>query len=83
MLTLKSTVAFNLLLLTVWVTFILLGVSYMDAQNNADGMPNVALTRGGGGTGIAAAFLAWYNMYAGMADPSNSLFIVPVVHCEY
>lgn len=82
MLTLKSTVMFNLLLLTVWLTFLLLGISYMDAQNTAGGMPNEALTRGGGATGIVAAFLAWYNMYAGIADDSNSLFIIPVMHCE-
>lgn len=82
MLTLRSTVMFNLLFLTVWLTFLLLGISYMDAQNTAEGMPNEALTRGGGATGIVAAFLAWYNMYAGIADDSNSLFIIPVMHCK-
>ncbi|CAK3822669.1 hypothetical protein BTJ68_05861 [Lecanosticta acicola] len=79
-LTLKATLAFSSLLLTVWLTFLLLGLSYIDAQNNSEGMPNVALTRGGGGVGIVAAFLAWYNMIAGMADTSNSFFVIPVFH---
>lgn len=29
---------------------------------------------------ILGAFLAWYNAFAGMADNSNSFFVVPVVH---
>lgn len=82
LLLLKATLAFNALLLTVWITFLMLGSAYLDAQNNAEGLPNVALTRAGGALGIVAAFLAWYNMFAGMADPSNSFFLVPVVHCK-
>lgn len=110
LLTLKSTVAFNLLLLTVWVTYLCLGISYLDAQNSPEGAPNVPWTRAGGGFGIVAAFLAWYvsadsrhspskrsvrasrpsdstsltssryNMLAGLADATNSFFVVPVVH---
>ncbi|KAF2718412.1 hypothetical protein K431DRAFT_306088 [Polychaeton citri CBS 116435] len=78
--TLKSTLAFNSLLLTVWIAFICLGAAYMDARNNAEFAPNTGLLRAGGAFGIVAAFLAWYNMYAGIADPSNTFFIVPVVH---
>ncbi|KAK5119780.1 hypothetical protein LTR85_007356 [Meristemomyces frigidus] len=77
--TLKSTVAFSSLLLTVWLTFLLLATSYLEANNNG-GTPNVGLTRAGGATGIVAAFLAWWNMLAGIADPSNSLFLIPVLH---
>lgn len=29
---------------------------------------------------MLAAFAAWYNALAGIADDSNSFFIVPVVH---
>lgn len=79
LITLKSTVAFSSLFLTVWLTFILLGAAYLDASHNG-GMPNVGLTRAGGATGIIAAFIAWYNMLAGMADTSNSFFVIPVVH---
>lgn len=81
-LTLRATLTFNLLLLTVWLTFLMLGASYVDAQNDPEGMPDVTLTRAGGGFGIVAAFLAWYNMFAGMADRSNSFFLIPVLHCK-
>ena len=40
----------------------MLATSYVDAQNDPEGMPNVTLTRAGGGLGIVAAFLAWYNV---------------------
>jgi len=53
--------------------------AYIDAQNN-NGKPNVALTRAGGAFGVVAGFLAWYNMLAGLLDPSNSFFLIPVVH---
>lgn len=53
--------------------------AYLDAANN-NGEPDPTLTRLGGGFGIAAAFIAWYNMIAGIADPSNSFFIIPVIH---
>ncbi|KAI6904390.1 hypothetical protein KC318_g6485 [Hortaea werneckii] len=53
--------------------------AYLDAANN-NGEPDPTLTRLGGGFGIAAAFIAWYNMIAGIADPSNSFFMIPVIH---
>lgn len=77
-LTLRSTVAFSSLFLTVWLTFLFLATSYLDAQST--GTPNVGLTRAGGATGIIAAFIAWWNMLAGLADPGNSFFLVPVMH---
>lgn len=57
--TLKSTLAFNVLLLTVWLTYMCLGISYVMAQQSPTGAPDVAFTRAGGGFGIVAAFLAW------------------------
>lgn len=78
--TLKSTVAFSSLFMTVWLAFICLGAGYLDASNQPDGNPNRALIEAGGVFGIIAAFIAWYNMLAGIADPSNSLFIIPVAH---
>ncbi|KAF2088740.1 hypothetical protein K490DRAFT_72467 [Saccharata proteae CBS 121410] len=75
--TLRSTVAFCSLLLTVWLTFLMLGIGYI---NNTAGAPDEALVRAGGAFGIIAAFLAWYNAFAGFADSSNSFFVVPVFH---
>ncbi|KAI6893546.1 Acetate permease [Hortaea werneckii] len=77
--TLKSTVAFSSLLFTVWITFLLLATSYYVAPTQG-GEPSVPLTRAGGAFGIVASFIAWWNMLAGIADPSNSLFLVPVFH---
>jgi succinate-acetate transporter protein len=79
-LTIRSTLAFSSLFFTVWITFICLGVAYLDARNTADGHPHHGLTVAGGAFGIIAAFIAWYNMLAGLADPSNSFFALPVVH---
>jgi len=76
--TLKSTVAFSSLFMMVWIAFICLGCSYLDL--NDEGAPNVPLTRAGGVFGIIAAFIAWYNMLAGIAEPSNSFFAIPVAH---
>lgn len=80
LLTLRSTLAFNTLFLSVWLAFICLGAGYLDARNTADGHPNVPLTRAGGAFGIIAAFIAWYNMLAGLLDDGNSFFVIPVVH---
>ncbi|KAF2770558.1 hypothetical protein EJ03DRAFT_310514 [Teratosphaeria nubilosa] len=77
--TLRSTLAFSTLLLTVWLTFLMLGISYI-VQDPAGNAGQLALTRAGGAFGIVAAFLAWWNMLAGLADPSNSFFLVPVAH---
>jgi succinate-acetate transporter protein len=78
--TLKSTLAFSSLFCMVWIAFICLGAAYLDAPNTADGHPHVGLTRAGGVFGMIAAFIAWYNMLAGIMEPSNSFFAVPVVH---
>jgi len=75
--TLKSTVAFFMLFFTLDLAFLFLGVSYLNPQNGA---PHVGCTRAGGAFGILAAFLAWYNALAGLADTSNSFFIIPVAH---
>lgn len=66
--------------MVVWFAFICLGVAYLDAQNSPEGLPNIKWQKAGGGFGIVAGFLAWYNMLAGIADPSNSFFVVPVIH---
>lgn len=76
--TLKSTVAFFLLFFTLDLAFLLLAIGYM--KENADLQPNPSCIKAGGAFGLAAAFLAWYNALAGIADTSNSFFIIPVAH---
>ncbi|OCL10134.1 GPR/FUN34 family protein [Glonium stellatum] len=75
--TLRSTVAFCSLFLFVWLTFLMLGIAHLD---NTAGAANVGLVRAGGAFGIIAAFLAWYNALAGIADQTNSFFVIPVAH---
>jgi hypothetical protein len=84
-LTLKSTLAFFILFFTLDLAFLFLGLAYLYfTTSTVDGMttgaPHTALLRTGGAFGIIAAFAAWYNAFAGMADSSNSFFLVPVVH---
>lgn len=54
------------------MAFLLLGLGYLMAT---DGTADAGLLRAGGAFAILAAFLAWYNALAGIADSSNS--------CEY
>merc|ERR1711977_86077 len=75
--TLKSTVAFFFLFFTLDLAFLLLGIAYL---RPVDGAPSPGCTRAGGAFGILAAFAAWYNALAGIADTSNSFFIIPVAH---
>ena len=44
------------------------------------GKPNTPIVKAGGFFALLAAFMAWYNALAGIADDSNSFFLVPVVH---
>lgn len=77
MCTLRSTVAFFLLFFTLDLAFLLLGIGYL---THSGGAPNTGCIRAGGAFGIIAAFLAWYNAFAGICDSSNSFFVVPVAH---
>jgi len=76
--TLRSTVAFFTLFFTLDLAFLFLGLAYL--YHGADGHAHTGLLRAGGAFGILAAFTAWYNALAGIADPSNSFFIIPVAH---
>lgn len=76
--TLKSTVAFFLLFLFLDLAFLMLGLAYLIPSGGAD--PNLGLVKAGGLFGFLAAFAAWYNALAGIADNSNSFFIIPVAH---
>ncbi|KAL4804437.1 GPR1/FUN34/yaaH family-domain-containing protein [Aspergillus unguis] len=76
--TLKSTVAFFSLFFFADIALVLLGTGYM--CRDAQGMPNEKLLKSGGFFAILCAFLAWYNGFAGLAEPSNTYFVPPVVH---
>ncbi|KAL5338402.1 acetate permease A [Aspergillus crustosus] len=76
--TLRSTVAFFLLFFFLDLAFLLLGVGYI--QRDAAGAPNPPVIKAGGFFGLLAAFTAWYNALAGIADSSNSFFVIPVAH---
>jgi len=75
--TLKSTVAFFFLFFTLDLAFLLLGIANLQGTAEA---PQKSCLRAGGAFGMLAAFAAWYNALAGIADTGNSFFIIPVVH---
>jgi len=72
--TLRSTVAFFLLFFTLDMAFLFLALAKFE-PGSAE-----ALNKTGGVFGLFAAFLAWYNALAGIADSSNSFFVIPVAH---
>lgn len=66
--TLRSTVAFCFLFFTLDMAFMLLGIGYLQADANG---PQESCIVAGGAFGLMAAFAAWYNALAGIADSSN------------
>jgi succinate-acetate transporter protein len=76
--TLRSTVAFFLLFFTLDLAFFLLSIGHL--TSDAKGKNNIPVIKAGGYFGLFAAFLAWYNALAGIADDSNSFFVIPVAH---
>ncbi|KAF1842242.1 glyoxylate pathway regulator [Cucurbitaria berberidis CBS 394.84] len=75
--TLRSTVAFFFLFFTLDLAFLLLGIGYLQHDGKH---PQGDCIKAGGAFGLMAAFAAWYNALAGIADSSNSFFIIPVAH---
>jgi len=76
--TLRSTVAFFLLFFFLDLAFLFLAIARFQADSA--GVPNRSINKAGGYFGIFAAFMAWYNALAGIADSSNSFFVIPVAH---
>ncbi|KAK6527105.1 hypothetical protein TWF281_010297 [Arthrobotrys megalospora] len=76
--TLRSTVAFFSLFLTLDMAFLMLSIAHF--QTEEGGAPGKNLTIAGGVFGMIAAFLAWYNALAGLLDAKNSWFPIPVLH---
>lgn len=74
----KSTVVFFGLFFSVDLAFLLLAIGYMVRDEKED--PNQMILTAGGFFALLAAFLAWWAAFAGVADTSNSFFIVPVWH---
>lgn len=72
--TLRSTVMFFLLFFTLDMAFLMLSCSHY-AKNNGNAEAALKLTQAGGGFGMIAAFLAWYNAFAGIADSRYVVFI--------
>ena len=72
--TLKSSVVFFLLFLTLDLAFLCLGIGHLVT----DSPPHVPLIKAGGFFGLLAAFLAWYTALAGIADKSNSPIKYPM-----
>lgn len=59
----------------------MLGIGYMELREVGGAMvPHPTLVKAGGGFGVIVAFIAWYNAFAGILEPSNSFFVVPVAH---
>jgi succinate-acetate transporter protein len=59
----------------------MLATGYLDTSTvNGVTRPNSSLNKAGGGFGILAAFIAWWNMLAGLADRGNSFVLIPVLH---
>ncbi|KAK5939979.1 Accumulation of DYads protein [Knufia obscura] len=75
LLTLRSTVAFASLFIVLDLAFLCLAL----AEQNG----SAALQKAGGAFGLVAAILAWYNMFAGMADSTNFWFNIPVSHLPW
>jgi len=75
--TMRSTVMFFLLFFWLDMAFLLLGIGWLQHK---DGAPNAKCIKAGGLFGLLAAFWAWYNAFAGIADSTNSFFVVPVMH---
>jgi len=75
--TLRSTVAFFLLFFFLDLAFLFLAIARFQSKAGAESIP---LNKAGGYFGLFAAFMAWYNALAGIADDSNSFFVIPVAH---
>lgn len=81
LLTLRSTVAFASLFIVLDAAFLCLALAEQGAVSSPSA--SAALGKAGGAFGLGAAFLAWYNMFAGMADSTNFWFNIPVSHLPW
>ncbi|EGW33126.1 protein FUN34 [Spathaspora passalidarum NRRL Y-27907] len=68
LMTVKSTVAFFMVFFLLTITFLLLAISEFNGST--------AVKKAGGVFGLLTAFTAWYNAYAGIANPQNSYITI-------
>ena len=78
--TLKSTVAFFCLFFSLDMAFMLLGIGYL--HRDSMGAPNPPIIKAGGFFALLAAFMAWYNALAGIADDSNR-YVLSIATGDY
>ncbi|CAI5757683.1 unnamed protein product [Candida verbasci] len=71
LLTVKSTVAFFLVFFFLSITFLLLACAEFSNKTG--------VKKAGGVFGLITAFTAWYNAYAGIANPQNSYITVKAI----
>jgi uncharacterized protein len=74
---LRSTLAFFLLFFFLDMAFLLLSIGYLQAT---DGAPKASVIKAGGYFGLFAAFMAWYNAFAGIADDRYGRMLS--IHCK-
>lgn len=80
--TLRSTVMFFLLFFTLDLAFLMLACGAY-ADNNGTKEIAHKLHQAGGGFGMLAAFLAWYNAFAGIADSRYVIHPLFPILCNY
>ena len=73
--TLRATLVFNVLILTVWIAFLCLATSYYYNTGGEKPMPQYHLQTAGGAFGIIASFLAWWVMLAGCLDKETNRYV--------
>ncbi|KAJ5775652.1 uncharacterized protein N7511_000663 [Penicillium nucicola] len=76
--TLRSSLAMFLLFFFLDMNYLLLGIAHIQCSSHGEIL--VAVQKTGGLCGIFAAFAAWWNAFAGIADTSNGFFTVPLGH---
>jgi hypothetical protein len=65
----RSTFFFFILFFCLDLTFLLLGIGYLN--RNSAGAPNPPVIKAAGFFGLVTSFLAWYNALAELLDESN------------
>ncbi|CAG8931901.1 unnamed protein product [Penicillium salamii] len=76
--TLKSSLAMFCLFFFLDMNYLLLGIAHIECASH--GAVLIAVQKAGGVCGILAAFSAWWSAFAGVCDPSNGFFTVPLGH---
>ncbi|KAJ5322676.1 hypothetical protein N7452_010965 [Penicillium brevicompactum] len=76
--TLKSSLAMFSLFFFLDMNYLLLGIAHIECSSQ--GQILMAVQKAGAVCGILAAFSAWWSAFAGVCDPGNGFFTVPLGH---